>query len=81
MIGVVTVKLPRNPKHDPRNKKSGICPISLIIERGTWCTDTTGSHHSYVEKGANRKEIENKARSKFKHITRIELFEEIEGPQ
>lgn len=72
MKAVVTVKLPRNPKHDPRNKKSGWCPINTKV----WCSDTTGSHHSYVEEGLNQREIEEKAKKKFKHITRIEYFDE-----
>lgn len=74
MKAIVTVKLPRNPRHDPRNKKSGVCPISKIIGRRIWCTDITGSHHSYVETGVNKGDIEEKAKEKFKHITRLEVF-------
>lgn len=28
MIVVVTVKLPRNPEHDPRDKVTGVCPVA-----------------------------------------------------
>lgn len=76
MKAVVTIKLPRDPKHDPRNKRQGKCPISKIIGREIWCTDVTGSHHSYVETGYNAKEIRGKIEARFKHITRIEFFDE-----
>lgn len=40
---LVTVKLPRNPDHDPRNKVMGLCPVN-----GFRCTDVTGEHHTVV---------------------------------
>ena len=73
MQAIVTVKLPRNPQHNPQNKKSGKCPIT-----GWTCTDVTGSHHSYIESGQNRAEIWWKAKEKFGHVTRIEVIEEVE---
>ena len=81
MKAVVTVKLPRNPRHDPRNKKIGRCPLSLLLGRELWCTDVTGSHHSYIEEGCCHREIEKKIKKKFGqyiHITRIEFFDEDE---
>lgn len=69
MRAIVTVKLPRNPAHDPRNKISGKCPLQEV-----WCTDTTGSHHCYVESGADFEEIKKKAHEKYAHITRIEAI-------
>lgn len=39
----VTVRLKKNPAHDPRNKKSGSCPVS-----GQPCTDITGEHHTFL---------------------------------
>ena len=73
MKAVVTVKLPRNPKHDPRNKQSGMCPLSKRLSYVVWCTDITGSHHSYTETGVSRKDIEREAKRKFGHVTRIEF--------
>lgn len=70
MRAIVTVKLKRNVKYDPRNKKTGRCPI-----RNNLCTDITGSHHSYIEEGKNRNEIFWKARQKWGHVTRIEVLE------
>jgi len=74
MKAIVTVKLPRNPKHDPRNKKIGKCPL----KENKLCTDVTGSHHSYIEEGKNRQDIWFKANHKYHHITRIEPIAEKE---
>ena len=64
---VVTIKLPRNPDHDPRNKKTGICPASQF------CTDVTGQHHSYLTEGTDADAVRAEARSLgFEHVTRIE---------
>ena len=41
MFVLVTVKLPRNPEHDPRRKVTGPCPVN-----GSVCTDVTGEHHT-----------------------------------
>ena len=68
MKAIVTVKLPKNPKHNPKNKKVGWCPLG----NKKVCTDVTGSHHSYIETGETKAEIEYKARQKYGHITRIE---------
>jgi len=37
---ILTVRLPKSSRHDPRTKKTGICPLSRE------CTDSTGEHHS-----------------------------------
>ena len=75
MKAIVTVKLPRNPKHNPRNKKTGICPLcDLGLHVVRMCTDKTGSHHSYIEEGMNVKDIETKAKNLFGHVTRIEVI-------
>jgi hypothetical protein len=37
---ILTVRLPKSAKHDPQNKKTGSCPLSIE------CTDLTGEHHS-----------------------------------
>jgi hypothetical protein len=40
---LLTVKLPRNPAHDPANKVIGACPVN-----GKFCTDVTGQHHTLL---------------------------------
>ncbi len=52
---LVTVKLPRNRLHDPRNKKEGECPVNTDYA----CTDITGAHHSVI---AEREMIPSKRR-------------------
>lgn len=65
---IVTVKLPRNKLHNPRQKKTGKCPVS----DDAICTDITGEHHSILVEGKNIEDITKKVRMKFSHITRIE---------
>lgn len=78
MRAIVTVRLPRNSQHDPRNKKTGKCPLfrppfTSFEMQGTFtCTDVSGEHHSYIEHGNDLDDIRKKAEAKFKHITRIE---------
>lgn len=43
MLWIVTVKIKATLDHNPRNKVTGKCPVSLGP-----CTDTTGAHHSMV---------------------------------
>lgn len=64
MKSLVTVKLPKNPVHNPRNKVVGRCPLS-----GEYCSDTTGEHHTLLWDGSPEE-----ARVAFEkyHITRIE---------
>lgn len=64
---LVTVKLPRNPKHDPKNKVSGLCPLS-----GKTCTDVTGEHHSEIIHETNIDNVRASYRSAGFHVTRIE---------
>jgi hypothetical protein len=66
MIYLVTVKLPRNPNHDPRNKKTGPCPVF-----GGTCTDVTGEHHTGALV-ADTLEDAQKILDGNLHITRIE---------
>jgi hypothetical protein len=66
---IVTVKLPRNPAHNPRAKVSGECP-----EGGAVCTDTTGEHHSVVVLATsleNAVALLHETRPHL-HITRVE---------
>lgn len=62
---IVTIKLPKNPAHDPRHKKTGACPMSEE------CTDVTGEHHSGL---VTFEELEG-LRESGVHITRIEKVE------
>jgi hypothetical protein len=78
MKAIVTVKLQRNPKHNPANKVEGECPLSKQLGVSIYCSDVTGEHHSYIEEGKTIAEIEDKAKRKFGHVTRIEILEEIE---
>jgi len=80
MRAIVTVKLPRNPKHDPRNKITGKCPlfkkpfVPFEYVGDFICTDVTGSHHSYIETGKDLEQIKNRAKSKYGHVTRVEVL-------
>ncbi len=69
MKAIITIKLKRNPNHNPKDKKKGKCPIT-----NNECSDITGEHHSYIETGNSLKEIEIKAKNKYSHITRIEVI-------
>lgn len=66
---IVTVKLPRNPDHDPQNKKAGTCPAM----KG-YCTDVTGEHHSFVIEASSVESAKVFVINGmgFKHVTRIE---------
>jgi len=81
MKAIVTVKLPRNPRHDPRNKEFGVCPLSKFLKIYMCCSDITGEHHSYIETGTCMNDIECKAKGKFVHVTRIEVADECEQPK
>lgn len=68
---IVTVKLPKNPKHDPRNKVTGICPAT----DSTWCTDSTGEHHTMLFTAPWDTWDVHEVRSFFAeqmHVTRVE---------
>lgn len=75
---LVTVRLPRNPNHDPHNKITGNCPANL----GSICTDSTGEHHTIrVEANtfaeARQFVVETLG---FKHITRMEEINALYSP-
>jgi hypothetical protein len=64
---IVTVKLPKNPAHDPQNKVTGPCKYSPM------CTDVTGEHHSYLEDSfPDEAAIREHLREQNVHVTRIE---------
>lgn len=66
---IITVKMPKNPDHDPKNKVTGKCPVGLGI-----CTDSTGEHHSYLDMESRTIEEahDNAVSLGADHITRIE---------
>lgn len=59
---IVTIKLPTDPQHDPKNKKTGACLLSKE------CTDVTGAHHSVLVPEDQLETI----RASGMHITRVE---------
>lgn len=59
---LVTIKLPKNPKHDPHNKVTGPCRVSET------CTDSTGEHHTVL---IHTDEGLEELKANF-HITRVE---------
>ena len=53
---LVTVKLARNPEHDPHNKITGKCPVDPWgwgMDKDRICTDVTGQHHTFLAEGAS----------------------------
>lgn len=62
---LVTVKMPKNPAHDPRAKQTGPCPFSDS------CTDVTGEHHTFLTNAAGLAEL----RTGDTHVTRVELLQ------
>lgn len=64
---LVTVKLPKNPAHDPRSKVTGECPVS-----GKQCTDVTGEHHTVTWRDTSIEAALAHLFGEYSHITRIE---------
>lgn len=69
MLYLVTVKLDRNPDHDPTNKVTGWCPV----QQDKVCTDVTGAHHTIVAEG-NTLEFVRAMYENLYHVTRIEAL-------
>lgn len=66
---IVTIKLSRNPSHDPRNKVIGPCPA----DASSACTDATGEHHSILMRSPELPEaLARLLRADGVHVTRIE---------
>lgn len=65
---LVTVKLPKNPEHNPREKKTGPCPVN-----GKPCTDVTGEHHTFAVDldGMDAEDVREIYRTTY-HVTRVE---------
>lgn len=65
---LVTVKLPKNPEHNPRDKKTGPCPVN-----GKPCTDVTGEHHTFLAKLEDvSEEGVRDVYQEIYHVTRVE---------
>ena len=64
---LVTVKVRQSPDHDPRNKVTGQCPVSLKT-----CTDVTGAHHTVLTTGSTSAAVLRDYRAQGYHVTRIE---------
>jgi len=69
---IVTIKLLENLKHNPKDKKTGQCPIH---KKEHTCTDCTGEHHSFLISGNSIEDVRKKVETKF-YITRIEEVDE-----
>lgn len=65
---LVTVKLPRNPDHNPRAKVTAPCQLGSGLE----CTDVTGEHHTYLVEATSRNTAQQHAEQHHGHVTRIE---------
>lgn len=63
---IVTVKDPKNPDHDPQNKKTGACKWSTV------CTDVTGEHHSFLADAESAQKILDQYKRNGIHVTRVE---------
>lgn len=64
---IVTIKDPKNPRHNPHNKVTSECTRSDV------CTDSTGEHHSFiVETELSPGEVIAAFRSAGTHVTRVE---------
>ncbi len=63
---LVTIKLARNPDHNPRQKVTAKCPF-----HGSVCTDATGEHHTVMAKGYSASEVYARFAKDY-HVTRVE---------
>lgn len=64
---LVTVKVPKSPGHDPRNKVTGTCPVTEEE-----CTDVTGEHHTLIVHAPTVQDADDFSRARYGHVTRIE---------
>jgi hypothetical protein len=65
---IVTVKLDKNPEHDPGDKKTAPCPAS----QDCVCTDSTGEHHSFIALGDDTPQVQARWAANGYHVTRVE---------
>lgn len=69
-IAIVTVKLPK----DPRPPLIYSCPLG----ENNYCSDITGSPHSFIMFGETEEKIREAAEKKYGHVTRIEFIDYLE---
>lgn len=70
---LVTVKMAKNPAHNPKDKKVGRCPAG----EGT-CTDYTGEHHTFIVRSVKGvEEVLAECRERYGHVTRVEHMPEV----
>lgn len=67
---IVTVKLKRNPNHDPKNKLAAECPIAPADQ--ACCTDSTGEHHSFLIVATSILVARERFEDRGYHVTRVE---------
>lgn len=65
---LVTIKYDRDPRHDPSQKKTGMCPANP----GKLCTDITGQHHTLLWEGESLFHAQEHWQGMGLHVTRIE---------
>lgn len=65
---LVTIKYSKNVNHNPKNKKTAICPANP----GKMCSDSTGEHHSLLWEGESLSEAHAHWQGMGLHVTRIE---------
>lgn len=65
-LWLVTVKLSRDPRHDPLNKQTGPCPV----DDGSFCSDVTGQHHTVLVEASTSERAAGLLHPL--HVTRIE---------
>lgn len=74
MLYIVTIKLPKNPSHDPHDKQIGSCPADHYAQ-GLTCTDVTGEHHSFLVEAIDAHTARSVAvRHGSTHVTRVEAL-------
>ncbi len=69
-LWIVTVRMDKNPDHNPHNKLTSKCPFSKET-----CTDSTGEHHSFIYNAGNEEtahEVQGKWSNSY-HVTRVEI--------
>jgi hypothetical protein len=72
---LVTIKLPRNPAHNPRDKQIGTCPVRHGAEPGdggALCSDVTGEHHTYLYAASSPSAAITHGQLLYGHVTRVE---------
>lgn len=73
MLYIVTIRLGKDPVHDPKRKLTGMCRAG--DER---CTDSTGEHHSFlVDSEVSLDEVRD-TYAKTYHVTRVETAKSLD---